>query len=132
MAGESDLAQLIQHMNPTLNEGEFVFVSVPNTEAIPTSDVVSIFQEKEGKTLILNRQKADKLNFSYDFVSAWITLEVHSDLNAVGLTAAFSQALTQNNISCNVVAGYYHDHIFVNYQDRDRALATLLHLKNST
>jgi hypothetical protein len=39
-------------------------------------------------------------------VMAWITLTVHSSHEAVGLTAAFS-SLSQEKISCNVVAAYY-------------------------
>jgi uncharacterized protein len=58
-------------------------------------------------------------------VAAWITLTVHSALEAVGLTAAFSKALADVNISCNVVAGYYHDHIFVPQQDAEKAMAVL-------
>ena len=57
--------------------------------------------------------------------AAWITLEVHSSLAAVGLTAAFAGALAQANISCNVIAGYYHDHLFVARDDAERALSTL-------
>ena len=70
-------------------------------------------REAEGYTVVLNRQVADSLALDYNFVASWITLTVHSALDAVGLTAAFSNALAQNGISCNVVAGYYHDHIFV-------------------
>ena len=40
----------------------------------------------------------------------WIQLEVHSALEAKGLTAAFSRALADSLISANVVAGFYHDH----------------------
>jgi hypothetical protein len=40
-------------------------------------------------------------------------LTVHSSLEAVGLTAAFSARLAERNISCNVLAGYHHDHILV-------------------
>ena len=58
----------------------------------------------------------------------WITLDVHSSLEAVGLTAAVSAALAEENISCNVVAAYYHDHLFVPVADAERAMETLMRL----
>ena len=88
----------------------------------------SIVREEEGVTLILPQAIADNQQLKYEYIAGWITLRVHSSLAAVGLTAAFSQALAQQNISCNVVAGYYHDHIFVAESDVTRALAILQNL----
>ena len=68
---------------------------------------------------------ADRMQLEYSFVAKWITLTVHSSLEAVGLTAAFSKALAEENISCNVVAGYFHDHIFINKKDAQKALIVL-------
>ena len=51
--------------------------------------------------------------------------KVHSALEAVGLTAAFANELGKNNISCNVVAGFAHDHIFVAEADGDKAVKVL-------
>lgn len=61
----------------------------------------------------------------YDYVCKWITLQVHSALEAVGLTAAFAVELGEHNISANVVAGFYHDHIFVSESDGENAVKVL-------
>ncbi|MBL7708985.1 MAG: ACT domain-containing protein [Chitinophagaceae bacterium] len=125
MRGETNLQQLLRTMKPALNEGEFIFYSLPDLSVININDIIFSFKEKEGFTVILEKSLADKLNIPYSFVAAWITLTVHSSLEAVGLTAAFSKALAEEQISCNVVAGFYHDHIFVAKQDAEKAMQAL-------
>ena len=87
--------------------------------------MLCIFKESEGWTIILTKTKANELGLSYSFECAFISLQLSSELEAVGLTAKFSNALALENISCNVVAGYHHDHIFVPFEDAERALETL-------
>ena len=128
MAGEKNLTALIQGMTPKLNTGEYVFCTVKDVSKINRNDTISEFKEAEGNTIIMNSLKADVLKLNYDYVASWITLTVHSSLDAVGLTALFSTELAKNNISCNVVAGYYHDHIFVNKKDTDTAIEVLKNL----
>ncbi len=125
ITGETNLAQLLKTMEPILNEGEYVFCVVKDLNQINLDDVLMQFKEIEGHTLILKKEVADYLELSYSFVAAWITLTAHSSLEAVGLTAAFSKALSENGISCNVVAAFYHDHIFVNIKDAEKAMNSL-------
>lgn len=125
MPGEKDLVQLLKTMQPFLNEGEYVFCTVADLKGIPPDQIISFFKETEGFTIILPRSLADQWRLDYSFVAAWITLTVHSALDAVGLTAAFSNALGSAGISCNVVAAYYHDHIFVDKKDAERAMEVL-------
>lgn len=125
MQAKTNLKELIQSMSPKLHEGTYVFVSVPSIAGIPQDKLIAQFREEEGITLILSQGDADQFNLAYDYVAAWITLQVHSALEAVGLTAAFASELAEHNISCNVVAGYFHDHIFVAEADGLRALIVL-------
>jgi hypothetical protein len=125
MDGETDLTKLLREMNPELHAGEFVFCSIEAHNLPENIEPLGLFREQEGLTVILPKAQADELGWRYSFVGAWITLNVHSALDAVGLTAAVSQALTRAGVSCNVVAAYYHDHIFVPIKDAERALEVL-------
>lgn len=130
MSGEKNLAQLLKTMQPELNAGEFVFCVVQDLVALEGRTPLMTFREKEGMTVILPREVADQLRLEYSFVAAWITLTVHSSLEAVGLTAAFSTALGDQGISCNVVAGFYHDHLFVDRNDAQKAMEVLRKLSD--
>ena len=125
MSGEKKLRTLIKEMEPVLNIGEYVFITVSNLNDVPRSETIFEFKENEGITLILKKYKADELNLSYQYVASWVTLKVHSSLEAVGLTAAFSNELAKYNVSCNVVAGFYHDHIFVDKKDGEKTVKIL-------
>jgi len=125
MPGETNINILLKNMTPKLNEGIYVFCTVPHLNGININQVIGTFTEIEGITVILKKGIADSLNLSYSYLAAWITLTIYSSLDAVGLTAAISSALTKENISCNVVAAYYHDHIFVNHSDAEKAISIL-------
>jgi hypothetical protein len=127
MEGEKNLEKLLQSMKPFHNVGDYVFCVVNDMTALNNSDIVMFFREAEGFTVIIKKELADGLKLEYSFVASWITLTVHSSLEAVGLTAAFSKALSQEGISCNVVAAFYHDHIFISKKDTDKAMEILNH-----
>lgn len=129
-SGESDLSLLIRGLNPVLHPGEYVFCTIDSTKMPSGCLPLAIFQESEGLTLILDRNQAEKFGLAYSFPCAWITLNIHSALNAVGLTAVVSSALAEQAISCNIVAGYYHDHLFVPLDAADHALQILRNLKD--
>lgn len=125
MAGETSLSTLLRSMSPQLNAGDYVFCTLGDSRIPDGLEVIGSFREQEGLTLILERSQAEQAGFSFDYIAAWITLNVHSALQAVGLTAAFATALGQAGISCNVIAGYYHDHLFVGRADAERAMQVL-------
>jgi hypothetical protein len=127
LTGEIDRGTLLRALSPRLNSGRYVYTQI-QTGVPAGADPVVVVREDEGLTLILTQEQADELDLAYDFVAAWITLQIHSALEAVGLTAAVSRVLTDAGISANVVAGYTHDHVFVPHDrasDAMHALATL-------
>ncbi|WP_149206494.1 ACT domain-containing protein [Flavobacterium johnsoniae] len=130
MSGEKDLQTLLKSMKPEHKSGDYVFCKVQKLENLNLDEIAMIFREDEAITLILKKETADKLNLEYSVVMSWITLTVHSSLEAVGLTAAFSKALSDHEISCNVVAAFYHDHIFVNKKDITQSMKILNSFSN--
>lgn len=125
MNGENDLDQLLKTLKPLHNAGDYVFCVVNDLACFDQNEIISFFKEQEGFTVIMAKQIADKHKLSYDYIAAWITLTVHSSLHAVGLTAAFSTALSTAGISCNVVAAFYHDHIFIAKKHVEKAMEIL-------
>jgi hypothetical protein len=125
MSGETILQKLLAAMEPVLLEGRFVFASV---ERVPEGlTPVGTFREAEGWTVILPEPEAAGLATATAPMRC-ISLTIHSAFEAVGLTAAFATELAAHGISANVVAGFYHDHIFMPAGDAARALAALQEL----
>ncbi|WP_217205985.1 ACT domain-containing protein [Streptomyces sp. AC550_RSS872] len=124
MAGESDLSTLLSGIRPELNPGRYVFTTVEGSVPAGVTPVATV-AEPEGLTLVVRQEEADAAGLAYDYVAGWITLRIVSALDAVGLTAAFSRELAEAGLSCNVVAGYHHDHLFVPHEHADRAVAAL-------
>lgn len=116
-------------MQPELNPGTYAFATLQRDQEVLLSDVVALVQEQEGTSIVVREADLNRLGLTAVFLCAWITLTVHSDLQAVGLTAAFARALGEAGISCNVVAGTHHDHIFVPVGQAPAAMKALLALQ---
>lgn len=126
MSGITDLDQLLSSMRPKLFDEEFVFCSVTGALADYTAlHPTATFMESEGITLVLEKSAAEKAGLSFEGAFRRISLTVHSSLEAVGLTAAVSTKLASKGISANVIAAYYHDHIFVQTDKAEAALSAL-------
>lgn len=121
----SNLAELLHSMHPVLNRGVYAFVLLSGDSVPDRVEPIATFRENEGLTLIVEERQASDAGLPVLFRAAWITLTVHSDLQAVGLTAAVATALAAAGISCNVVAAAYHDHLFVPVESASQAIAIL-------
>ncbi len=123
MPGETDLARMLATLDVVQRPGRFAFVTGewPSLAAAAAATI----HEDEGPTYVVTTEQADAAGAPVDFEAAWLTLTVHSALEAVGLTAAFSAALGEAGIPCNVLAGYHHDHLLVPADRADEAVSVL-------
>jgi len=133
MTGETDLSRLLASINPYLQPHVFVYLTFPdaNYGELEHLDPIASMQESEGLTLVVRKDAADKNSMKYESEFRCISLQVHSSLDAVGLTAEVAGKLSDHGISANIIAGFFHDHIFVNANDADKALQALGELSAS-
>lgn len=126
--GETDLGVLLRSMHPEVLSGEWFFTTVDSAGDVAAAATV---REPEGLSVVVDRAEAERIGAPTSHAYRWITLRVHSSLDAVGLTAAVSAALTERGISCNVIAGAFHDHLLVPAARVDDAVAALAALAES-
>ena len=134
MSGETSLKVLLSNLKPKRHNTPFVFTSISQASEIDWRNLspFAMFQEKEGVSLILPLDVARSRQFDFENIFSCITLEVHSSLNAVGLTAVVSHALASRNIPTNIVAAFHHDHLFVPVERADEAIQTLKEISKSS
>jgi len=111
MTGETDLTKLLHTMHPILAEAPYSFGLLPKGASLPGA--FALIAEDEAMTVIAPLDLLIAAGIAHQGPWARISLTVHSALSAVGLTAAVATALGDEGISANVVAGYHHDHFFV-------------------
>ena len=129
MAGMTDLEEMLRTLTVSVRPDRYTFLSI---EQIPElgDGVAAVLTEAEGTTVVATVERAEAEGWPVDFQAAWLTLEVHSSLEAIGLTAAFSAALGEVGIACNVLAGFHHDHLLVPADRADEAVAVLEGLRD--
>ncbi len=115
----SDLQGMLAGMEPVMLE-EHGWQFETSVGDRPLENAFAVINEAEGTAYIIPADQSDR---SPEF--ARITLQIHSALEGVGLTAAVSNVLAEAGIACNVVAGFHHDHLFVPWDRREEALAIL-------
>lgn len=124
------LKDLIKQLAPTLDATTYVYCTVPRAqygELQHLRPIVSI-AELEGLTLVIPLDQAKAEGLDYYRIFRRITLEGHSSLEALGLTSVVTSLLAERGITTNVIAGFYHDHMFVPSDRIDEAMTALKEL----
>lgn len=127
------LQDLLKKLAPTLDSHSYVYCTVPHAkygELEKLKPIVSI-AELEGLTLVIPLEQAKAQGLDYFRVFRRITLKGHSSLEALGLTSVVTSLLAERGITTNVIAGFYHDHIFVPSDRVNEAMEALKELANA-
>lgn len=127
MTGETDLAAMLASLRVDRRPGSYAIVTSADGAIDPLQPVaLAMVAEPEGTTLVVPFESALAAGFDPEFEAAWLTLAVHSSLDAVGLTAEVARRLAAVSIPCNVLAGYFHDHLLVPVSRTADALTALV------
>jgi hypothetical protein len=131
MTGTTNLSEVLKSLKVSCDGVEYGFASVKDKQITFNYDILGIFKEDEGQTIIAPKKYFDSNNIKFEGPYAKLTIEIHTSLELVGLTAVLAKKLADNQISANVVAGYFHDHIFVQYVVRQKAIEAIDNLKEN-
>jgi hypothetical protein len=127
MTAERDLDVLLATLDVERRPGTFVYHQ-RSSAAPPVPGALAMIDEGDTTTYVVDEGTVE----GGEFRAAWLTLTVHSALEAVGLTAAVSAALTREAIPANVLAGFAHDHLLVPVERADDAIAAIRALAASS
>ncbi len=125
MAGETNLGRILAGMGVGRRDGVYVYATVAPGEPLPDIPIAAVVSETEGTTIVLDRDVAVAAGIAWEFEAAWLSITVHTSLEAVGVTASVATALAMKGIPCNVLAGFHHDHLLVPIDRVDDAIAAV-------
>lgn len=130
--GETDLTRILDSLTVSRRPGEYHVVTLSGADGAALtvgSGIEALIREPEvfGETVtvVCDADTLERRGWPSAFTAAWVTLDVHTSMEGVGLTAAFSHALGTAGIPCNVLAGFHHDHLLVPVDEVDRAVDCL-------
>lgn len=120
------LDQLLASMD-VKSQGIYVFVAL---DEVPAGvEPFATVREFEGVTIVISEDRAEKAGLSTENRFARISLDIPSSLESIGMAAMISQTLAARSITCNLLAGFHRDHLFVQVDKADEAFEILRDLK---
>jgi hypothetical protein len=131
MSGITDLQETLNSIKVTCDDVEYGFASIENASTIDATKVLATFQENGRLAIIAPAKYLKNNDIDHEGPYAKLTIDIHTSLELVGLTAVMATTLAEHGISANVVAAFYHDHVFVQYALKDKAKELLKSLKSN-
>ena len=129
MTGETHLPHILSRLDVDVRPGTYAVISRKAPDAAADAVAEARVGEAEGISYVVPEAFARAQGEPPGFVACWLTLKLHTALNAVGVTAAVSGVLAEHGIACNVIAGRFHDHLLVPAARCDDAIAAIRSLR---
>lgn len=127
-----NLDELLRKMEPVLSPNTYYICTVDKVDQSLLKKSLLYFVEKEGATVVVDEKYVDQVKGKKSDPHALITLNVYSDLEAVGFLAALLPPLAKEGISVNVISAYYHDHLFVPKEKAKKAVEILQNISKAS
>ena len=131
MTGETHLPRILATLDVDVRPGLYVLLTRRAADAAADAAAAARITEAEGITYVVPEAFARAQGEPPGFVAAWLTLRLHTALNAVGVTASVAGVLAERGIACNVLAGHFHDHLLVPAARCDDAMAAIRSLRGA-
>jgi len=131
MSGSTDLKETLKSLKVTCDNVEYGFTSLEDTSKVSRDELLATFQEDGRLAIIAPVAYLQSQGVDYEGPFARLTIDLHTSLELVGLTAVIATKLAEHGVSANVVAAFYHDHVFVQHDLREKAIDLLISLRDS-
>lgn len=135
----SNLGELLTNMKPVLKKGKVYVASLDESQIMALANyldyITCIYREDEGLSIVFSEEiKGEIESLTENKISgpfALITLNIYSDLMAVGFLAKIAEALAKEKISVNAFSAFHHDHLLIPYERKEDTLKALRKLQKS-
>lgn len=131
MTDIQNFAEVIKSFKINCDKTEYGFVSVQNTQFKFEDGMLGTFQEDRGVTIIATKEYLDKNDLQYHILFAKLEIEIDPNLQVMGFTSFLANKLTENNVAVNIVSGYFHDYLFVQYDIYQKVVEILNNLQQN-
>jgi uncharacterized protein len=131
MVGQTNLLRVLKSLTVLCDNVEYGFATIKDKPATIDNQILGTFREAEGITIIATKEYLKRNKIEYQGPYAKLTIKAHTSLDLVGLTAVLATKLAEEKISANVVAAYFHDHIFVQFELCQKSIEILDNLRNN-
>ncbi len=89
MAAMTDLDEMLRTLTVSVRPQRYTFITVETGTAPPLGEgVEAVIREDEADTIVATVERAAAEGWPQHFVAVWLTLDVHSALEALGLPEA--------------------------------------------